>query len=504
MAKRGSGGAAGVADPLDLARGALRTANRALSAEERAAREREQLLGGDPPPLTPEEEAFEDQYEALQHHLLDLPTDHSARAEVYFLSPVPPGCEAPHKVPGAISDFRAIDDLGEEIERLIQRAGFWGSYKVRVRPKVFCPGPHQTGRGNPCPGRRWHFEGHHDLSLTVRRSDEAAEIAAASGRGAPATPAIDPITAARTMLEAGKALTPPVPEKSQAETLGPLIASVAGAFEKLATTQAGPSAEIWKAAVPLIPPLITRLLTPPKDDFLEKLVLMREAGLMRGGGGSGLQEILPLLRFAMERAGDGGGGERTWADRLFDLLDRHAESGLARAKDLLDVARARAAQRAAAPPATALPASSAPVVAGLADFQRELAQQAAQQNPGFFPTLRERIVALFPTGGPELLDAVSADAGADAMGLARLSEAGVQLTPAVQAYLKTFCNWLRYVRRQQGGTPPPGAATVNGAAPVRARCQKCGTTYQLDDEAQWTEDTKVCDNAGCGGELVRV
>lgn len=511
MARKGAGAGAPTVDPLDLAAQGLRTAGRALSAAERDARERERELEDPPPAATPEEEAFDDQYEALHHHLANLPTDHNARIEVFFLSPVPPGCEAPHKIPGRIAgDFRAIDDLSDEIERLIQKAGFWGSYKLRLLPKVFCPSPHVSNRGNPCPGKRWHFEGHHDVSLTVRKNDEAAEIAAANSRvTAPGAAAIDPITAARTMLEAGKALTPPAPEKSQAETLGPLVASVATAFEKLASAQSGPTAEIWKTVAPLIPPLLTRVLTPAKDDFLEKLVLMQQAGMLRNGQGGGLRDALEIFRFAMDQADRGGGGERTWTDRAFDFLDRHADSALQRGKELIDLARTRAARAAAAPP-PAMPPGTVTATPALLEFQRELTQQAATQNAGYFPMLRERIVTLFPQGGAELLDAVSLDPAADQVGLERLAQAGLTLTPAVIDYLRTFCNWLRYQHRRQGGgaptvvTPPTPAATNGAGARVRARCENCGTGFELDDEQQWADDSKVCDQPGCGGRLVRV
>src|SRR5260370_17448038 len=103
---------------------------------------------------------------------------------------------------------------------------------------------------------------------------------------------MDPIAAAQKMLEVGRQM---MPEKSHAESLGPLITSVASAYEKLATAQNGPTAEIWKLVVPLVPPLLTKMLTPapaPKDDFLEKLVLMREAGLLSKGAPTHVQHAL--------------------------------------------------------------------------------------------------------------------------------------------------------------------------------------------------------------------
>lgn len=476
-------------DPLTVGREAARGLNRVTKIAEEEYRRQQQA----PPAPRPGDEDLADELDALASHLAQLEAGAGEiRMDIYLTHPLPPGFKERLYL-DRIEGFRVLDDLNDEIARRIQARGRWGPMQIFLHSKL---------RG---ADGRWQFipGGSRTVAIDIAKTAEAVNAAAATTTA----PALDPILAAKTMLEAGKALTPAAPEKSQAEMLGPLITSVAGAFEKLASAQSGPTSEVWKTVAPLVPPLLTKLLAPPKDDFLEKLVLMRESGLLRSGqGGGGIQDLVAAMRFAFEMAPAGGGGDRTWADRFFDFLDRHAESGLARGKELIELARTRAAGRPAAPLAPPLPPGaptpSTPPPA-LVEFQHELAVAAGRHDTGFFPTLRERIVALFPQGGPELVDAVSVDPAADQVGLARLGQAGLQLTPPIQTYLKTFCNWLRYVRRQQQ-TPPPGAPSANGAKPINARCATCGTTYQLDDETQWQEDTKRCDAGECKGELVRV
>ncbi len=487
------GSAGGVAepplDPLTVGREAARGLNRVTKIAEKEY-ERQQH---EPPPPGPRDEDLADELDALARHLAQLEAGAGEiRMDIYLTHPLPAGFKERMYL-DRIEGFRALDDLNDEIARRIQARGRWGPMQLFLHSKV---------RGTD---GRWQFipGASRTVALDVAKTEGAVSAATAATT---AGVTVDPIAAAEKMLEAGKRLMPAQPEKSQAETLGPLITSVAGAFEKLASASSGPSAEIWKTVAPLVPPLLTKLLAPPKDDFLEKLVLMREAGLMRtGGSGSGIQDALAIMRFAFENA-PAGAGERTWGDRLFEFLDRHAESGLARGKELIELARQRAAARPApaVPAAPLLPAGAAPTVPpALAEFQQELLVASSRHDTGFFPTLRERVVTLFPQGGAELIDAVSVDTAADEVGIGRLREAGIQVTPSIHAYLRTFCNWLRYVRRQQQA-PPPGAASANGAKPVNARCSSCGTTYQLDDEAQWTADTKRCDNGECHGELVRV
>jgi hypothetical protein len=486
-------------DPMTVAREAARGLGRvARMAEEEHRRQ--------PPPEPPREdlppgaEDFYAELDALQAHVQQLEGGAGqVRMDVYLTHPLPPGFKARMHC-FTIEGFGAIDNLNAELVRQHQAQGRWGPLQLFLASKA----RDDNGIWRYVPGAS------STVSVFVPKTEAAvAAAAAAVGTPAPGVP-MDPIAAAEKMLEAGRRLTP---EKSQTEAIGPLITSVAGAFEKLASASSGPTSEVWKAVIPTIGPLLTRLLTPPpppKDDFLEKLVLLRESGLLRsGGGGSSMQDTLAIMKFAAETFG-GAGGESGWSDKIFSFLDRHAETALARGKDLIDLARVRAQNRPPAPaPPRAMPAGGdhpASIPPELQQLQQEINVAAARHDTGFFPTLRDRIVQIFPTGGAELLEAVSINEGADDIGLGRLKEAGVNLTPQVQSYLKTFCNWLRWVRReeQRRAAAPAPSSPPAAATPVRARCGKCGTTYQLDDEQQWADDSKVCDSPGCGGALERL
>ena len=491
-------------DPLAVgqqaARGLTKVANMADREYRRREAEERPLddAGGG---ATAEGDEQLDELDALLGHLAGLDDgSRGVRMDVYQTAPLPPGFKDRMYLT-RLERFRELDDLNEAIVTMIQSRGRWGPFQLYLHAKA----KDETGVWRYIPGAS------RTVVLDVPRTETAVAAAATLNPASPppAPPPVDPITAARTIVEIGKAVMPAPAEKSQAETLGPLIASVAGAFEKMASVQSGPTSEIMKALVPLIPPLVTKMLEPRKDDFLEKLVLMRESGLLRGGGhqGGGFQDAIAIMRFAVENLGGTGEGPST-GDRWWGLVERLGERALTTFDNGIRLARERRATPGPAAPATPLPGT---LTRELQDFQRELDSAAGRDDNGFFPTLRERILAVFPQGGAELLNAVSLDEGADAVGLERLQQVGLTVTPKIGAYLKNFCRWLRYMQRQTATATPtpngpaPAPVIVHGAGgQVHARCQQCRTTYILDDEQQWAEDSKRCDNAQCGGTLVRL
>ncbi len=280
-------------------------------------------------------------------------------------------------------------------------------------------------------------------------------------------------------------------------------------------------AALAAAIGPVLTPLITQfaarpgvgellgLLTKAQPDPLAIARQLRELGVGGAQDPAGAvaraRELLEVVTMLRPLIGRGREESSFWSEigraiapEIPGVINRVAGAVETAARSRVQVEQIR---RGAAPAPTAVPPA-------IVQFQQELEQAARQHLVGFFPTLRQRILELWPEGGAELLAAVTADPAADAMAMERLGQAGIQLTPAIQTFLRTFANWCRYVARQQAGAGAAPAATNGAGGPVRARCDRCRAEFQLDDEAQWLADTKVCDQktAGgvlCGGVLVR-
>jgi len=210
-----------------------------------------------------------------------------------------------------------------------------------------------------------------------------------------------------------------------------------------------------------------------------------------------LLELITLLRPLLAHGREDGGFWAALAPEVPTMLGRVVDG----VRDIA-TSRARIAEirRGAAPTPTSVPPA-------IVEFQAELERAAAQHLVGFFPTLRQKVLELWPQGGAELLAAVAADPAADAVAMERLSQGGIRFTPAVTTFLKTFAHWLRYTARQQAGAAP--AATNGAPGAVRVQCRTWNTVYALDDESQWASDSKLCDAQGpaggpCRGPLVRI
>jgi len=487
------------ARPLDVARAGLKTAERALAADEREARQRE--LDEAPPVLSAEEQQLADQLEALEGALADLTAgEEKCQLEVYLVVP-PPTRQRWIATLGHVEPGR----LREELIGAAQGAGKWGDMDLRLVSKVQCPAPHDT-----CQGRLWHIQRVVPrIGVHVPRTEAAVQAAAASTASAASSVAgADPLVRQVVEKSLDRALNPPAATgtKELLENAATLVAlgkdlGVIGAAAK----QEDLVAKIAQAA-PALQALVA-MFRPVEDPAMKLLIAKAIEKAFEPSRTTGLGDTFKLLEFAADRFG-GGGGDRHWLGEAKELLVGVLETDAARAAaaGIRDTGAAVLERVRTGGPVVPT-AGRPPVVAPpspLGQLQGELEAAAARSDEKYFPTFVQRIRTMFATGGgPETLDGIAAGRIGDDQALAIIAGAGIQTPPAVQRYLTWFMRWLRYQHRPPAGAPAPAppapASSSNGAAGGLGRCQNCGQRYQDCD----AESLKLpCDR--CGGTVAAV
>src|SRR5258707_10872513 len=192
MAKRAASAGGGVetaVDPLAVGREAARGLNKVASmADKEYRRQAESETAHEP--ATPEDAEFFDELDALHSHLSQLETGQGEiRMDVYLTHPLPPGFKE-RMYFFRVDNFRALEDLNEELARRFQQRGRWGSMQLFLHSKA----RDELGRWRFIPG------GSRTVTIDVEKTPEAAAAAAtAAAPTTTASPTVDPIAAAEKM-----------------------------------------------------------------------------------------------------------------------------------------------------------------------------------------------------------------------------------------------------------------------------------------------------------------
>lgn len=490
--------------PLQVARAAAKaagTAARVAADEANRQRPPEEAL----PPATSEEAELEDELAALHAHLSTLQAGaQRVRMDIYLMNPLPPGFK--HQLYlDRLEDFRTVENLEQEIARKIQARGRWGPMEVRLSSKLCDP---DTGV--------WRYLRHDMLGLDVERTEAAVQAATQATAPATAAGSLNPIDAAKTMLEVGRTLG--APAGAAVDPTESLMKLLALAKELGVLPQTARAEDLLGKLTLQAPSLLGALrevltFLRPQDtgaQLLATITALKDLGLIGRPEKSGnMQDLLAVAELILDRAPGGGEGRSTWVETM-DLLGRHFGPGVERfGEALLEHVRQRQGMPAGARPGVAAGAPALPAM--VAQIQRELDEAALRLNDGYFPRLAERLRTAFEGGrGADFLEAIRAGQVTDLVAFDTFTGVGFRLDEPLRRYLTRFLNWLR----QQGrGRPAPrgaeapaaAAAPPNGAgaAPrVVGRCERCGATYDYPDEASLTAEG-LCEPP-CGGRIVRV
>ncbi len=196
-----------------------------------------------------------------------------------------------------------------------------------------------------------------------------------------------------------------------------------------------------------------------KNDAVAVARELKDLGLIPAAGDGGgtiagvrqLLEVVTLLRPLLARSGGGDEGfwgelGRTLAGQLPDLADKITGTVKEAVRANVRLAELR---RGTTPSSASAPAA---VSRAVAEFGKELAQEAARENDGYFPRLVERVTAIFK-GGQGFLAAVQSGAVSEAQVFETFQGVGLPLTPPMRAYLRRFINWLRAAKRPAPAAP---------------------------------------------------
>lgn len=260
---------------------------------------------------------------------------------------------------------------------------------------------------------------------------------------------------------------------------------------------------------PLMTQFITNQMNQPAAfasalEVVSKLVETRDASAPAGGMRESIADLLEIAEVLGLRRG-GRDDTPGWVHAVERLGPSLAQplTEWARAAQMMIASRAGVQVQAYGTSAPAI--APTPVSTGLPAIQARVAFASSVNDEGEFPRIAETIARDVPQGG-EFLRLVKAGTLPGGQAIVQLHNAGLVPTGA-DNYVLRFLQWVRTAWSSATPMPPapaaPPAATPASALVV-AKCEKCGTEFEWDTEAEFAASNQLCDVPACAGALQRV
>lgn len=251
-----------------------------------------------------------------------------------------------------------------------------------------------------------------------------------------------------------------------------------------------------------------------KDDFLDKMIKLKEVGFLPGNQPDMTDKLLNIVTALAPLMG--GGGEKT--SPVVELIRVLGPQVAPIVKDITDTAKQAIAARSGAPiqvgttpgvPPPALPPApgSSPgetprVPVPRPDIPEEsmlpvfkvILMNARQKREIFYPELKEILTGSLP--GPRYEAIISGAVPLEDFMEELVPYVGANFdAPVVKEYFQAFIAWVNASKKPAAPpSPPPPSEVVTG------KCSKCGALFDYPNKAAWEAD-KSCDDPNCFGEI---